>query len=65
MEKLKPCPFCGGEPIEKFDSVDDTFEDYFFSITCKKCRVFIVRTMFNYYGKDDVERKLKEQVETL
>lgn len=35
-EKLKPCPFCGGEAESK-SSVDIFGHEGFFSVLCRKC----------------------------
>lgn len=46
MEELKPCPFCGGEASGDANvSLDD--DDFFikFSVGCKRCNVFITRTL--------------------
>ena len=38
MEKLKPCPFCGGE-TEVFKDMASLFFPEKFNVWCKKCGV--------------------------
>ena len=36
MDKLKPCPFCGGEPFKYFSG--SVSNGTFLEIICKKCK---------------------------
>lgn len=67
MEKLKPCPFCGGKKLkEKFEPIIPEYHEYIFSITCVKCNAFIMRSMTNFdKSEQTIKRILKKQVETL
>ena len=40
MDKLKPCPFCGGE-VELLDFTDKIYGFWDYKINCKKCRAFM------------------------
>ena len=37
MDKLKPCPFCGGEAIEKEPDIKAPFNRMFWVIQCQNC----------------------------
>lgn len=41
MKDLKPCPFCGGEPVTKVETTYMALKEnrMLFSITCKDCGV--------------------------
>lgn len=40
MDKLKPCPFCGGE-VELLDYTDKWYGFWDYKIKCKKCRAYM------------------------
>lgn len=41
MDRLKPCPFCGGMPLfleeRKWVARTDRYKDVFLSVCCTKC----------------------------
>ena len=43
-EKLKPCPFCGGEAIEKEPKINAKFNELFWVLQCKNCHACIAGT---------------------
>lgn len=66
MTKLKPCPFCGGEPSTSFGSVPLSFSGYYYSISCKKCGVKLKREIDAFtIGEKEAKKQLKKQVEIL
>lgn len=51
-DKLKPCPFCGGEAVWIFDDFNDAHD-----VSCKKLNCFAFR------WKDDARYITKEYAE--
>ena len=50
IEKLKPCPFCGGEAV-----VENDFSDYSFIVHCLNCYARTGTFMMGMYGIPDDE----------
>lgn len=66
MTKLKPCPFCGGEPITSFGRVPLSFSGYYYSIFCKKCGIELEKTIDAFrIGEEEAKKQLEKQVKTL
>lgn len=66
MTKLKPCPFCGGEPSTSFGSVPMSFSGYYYSIFCEKCGIEVEKRIDAFMiGKERAKEQLEKQVETL
>lgn len=64
--KLKPCPFCGGEPKTSFGSVPMSFSGYYYSIYCENCDISLEKRMDGFkIGMEKAKERLKQQVETL
>lgn len=48
MDKLKPCPFCGGDAIffRKAYAVSNSTRGWVFTVCCKKCGVELPKTNY-------------------
>lgn len=53
MEKLKPCPFCGGKA--QLDNIDNGNNGWWYSVVCSKpmCRCGVFNTDYSYYNVKD------------
>lgn len=57
-ETLKPCPFCGGQPIY-YPGFHAGYDEETGTIECKKCRV-AMRVRLYGYGKFEPEKAFYE-----
>ena len=48
MGRLKPCPFCGGEPLLKCST--GPFETAYCLVRCKQCEVRTKEHHYAYWG---------------
>lgn len=40
MDELKPCPFCGGEPVRKWNHYPDGDDNWL--IKCEPCNIIVI-----------------------
>ena len=63
MDKLKPCPFCGGE-VELVDYTDKVYGFWDYKIKCKKCRAYMdspSTALVKGFGEDGVFRQERNE----
>lgn len=63
MDKLKPCPFCGGE-VELLDFTDRVYGFWDYKIKCKKCRAYMdspSTALVKGFGDDGVFRQERNE----
>lgn len=61
MDKLKPCPFCGGNAmfLRKAYTMNDYIRGWRFTVCCKKCPVTLPKTDYRFEVEFECSGEIK------